>query len=403
MKSEFFINNRKKLRDLVKSKLIVITANSTLQRNSDVTYPFRQDSNFWYVSGVEEPDVLLVIDENEEYLILTSRSDVQNIMDEPVDVKKMVNRSGVNEVLDYKSGWKRLQTKLKASKQIAILEPPEDYVEIYGFYANPARKVLKEKVIQIQKVSFEDLRPIISGLRIIKQPDELKMIQKAIDISIESLNDIIKNRNIYDYEFQIEAALTEGMRSRGAMGHAFPPIVAGGKNATTIHYLSNNGRLNKNALLLVDCGAEVSNYAADIARTFSLGNISQRQKEVVEAVKEVQNIAFNILKPGLSFRDYELAVENKMGGVLKRLGLIQSTSRDNIRRYFPHATSHFLGLDTHDVGDRYTSVFEPNMVLTVEPSILISEEGIGARIEDDVVITKTGIKNLSANLPTLPN
>jgi Xaa-Pro aminopeptidase len=403
MKPEFFIKNRKKIRSLAKSELLILSANGAMQRNSDVTFPFRQDSNFWYASGVEEPDVLLVMAGEEEYFITPSRSHVQEIMDEPVDVKKMKKVSGIDQILDHKRGWERLTKQIKSSNKVAILQPPEPYVEVYGFYVNPGRQALKNKIEGIKKVGFEDLRPIFSSLRVIKQPEELKLIQKAIDISIQSLNDVIKNRDMYDYEYQIEAALTEGIRSRGAMGHAFPPIVAGGKNATTIHYLSNNDRLDKNGLVLIDFGAEVENYAADIARTITLGTPSERQLEVIEAVKEVQKFAFSILKPGLSFRDYELAVEKKMGSVLKRLGLIKSATREKIRQYFPHATSHFLGLDTHDTGDRYGSVFEPNMVIAVEPSILIAKEGIGVRIEDNVVITKSGIKNLSVNLPSILN
>lgn len=399
MKPEFFINNRQRLCELTKSKLLIISANSTLQRNSDVTYPFRQDSNFWYATGLDEPDVLLVINNGEEYLIMPQRSNVQNIMDGLIDHKKMVKKSGITDVLDWAKGWEKLSNQVKASKKVAILEPPKPYVEIYGFYTNPARQVLKDKVESLGQFEFEDLRPLFSGLRVIKQPLELKMIQQAIDISIESLNDVLKEVHQFNHEYQIEAALTEGIRSRGATGHAFPPIVAGGKNATTIHHFANNSKLESGALVLVDFGAEVENYAADIARTFSLASPSKRQLDVMHAAREVQEYAFSILKPGLSFRDYELDVEKKLGNVLRALGLIKSETREQIRRYFPHAVSHFLGLDTHDTGDRYESVFEPNMVIAVEPSILIAEEGIGVRIEDNVVITKTGIKNLSVNLP----
>ncbi len=403
MKPDFFVNNRKKLRELSKSHLLVITGNGLMQRNSDVTFPYRADSNFWYATGVEEPDVLLVMMDSEEYLILPSRSNVQEIMEEAIDVKKMLKRSGINEALDNKQGWDRLKKQIMANREVAILEPPEPYVETYGFYTNPARRVLKEQIQNIKKVEFEDLRPIFSGLRVIKQSLELKMIQKAIDISIESLNEVMKKLDQYEFEYQIEATISEGIRSRGATCHAFPPIVAGGKNAVTVHHFLNDSKLKKDNLVLVDFGAEVENYAADIARTFSLNRPTARQLEVIEAVCEVQEFAFDSVKSGVFFRDYELAVEAKMGKVLKRLGLITSESRDRIRKYFPHATSHFLGLDTHDTGDRYGSVFEPNMVIAVEPSILIPEEGIGVRIEDDVLITKTGIKNLSANLPSTFN
>ncbi len=153
-------------------------------------------------------------------------------------------------------------------------------------------------------------------------------------------------------------------------------------------------------LLLLDIGAEINNYAADITRTFAIsGKMTKRQKQVFDSVIEVQQYAFSLLKPGVVYKDYELQIEHFMGEKLRELGLITTIDKGSVRKYYPHLTSHFLGLDAHDVGD-YTTAFQENMVITVEPGIYIHDETIGIRLEDDVLITKTGYKILSSNLPS---
>jgi Xaa-Pro aminopeptidase len=156
-------------------------------------------------------------------------------------------------------------------------------------------------------------------------------------------------------------------------------------------------------LLLIDVGAEFNHYAADITRTIAVSDkVSKRQRQVYESVHDVQQFAFGLLKEGLELRSYEEQIEHYMGEQLRVLGLISTIDKESVRKYYPHSTSHFLGLDPHDVGD-YTLPLQENMVITVEPGIYIPEEGIGVRIEDDVVITKESYRNLSDNLPTTFN
>lgn len=181
----------------------------------------------------------------------------------------------------------------------------------------------------------------------------------------------------------------------GATGHAFEPIVAGGKRACTLHNVSNNAPLRSGELIVCDVGAEVSHYAADLTRTVSRGKATQRQKDVHQAVGEVQSFALGLLRPGTRMQTYENKVAKYLGGQLKQLGLITSLKTDDIRKYYPHATSHFMGLNVHDVGD-YSLPLKPNTVLTCEPGIYIPAEGIGVRIEDDVLITSGGNQVLSA-------
>jgi Xaa-Pro aminopeptidase len=171
--------------------------------------------------------------------------------------------------------------------------------------------------------------------------------------------------------------------------------VAGGKNACTLHNVSNTAPLNSGELVVCDVGAEVSHYAADITRTVCVGKPSARQKAIYAAVLDVQAYALTLLKPGANLKKYEQQVAKRMGEELKNLGLVKRADKKSVRKYFPHATSHFLGLNVHDVGD-YQVPLEPGMVLTCEPGIYIPEEGIGVRLEDDVLITKSGNKVLSA-------
>jgi Xaa-Pro aminopeptidase len=166
-----------------------------------------------------------------------------------------------------------------------------------------------------------------------------------------------------------------------------------------LHNVVNTGALAADELVLVDVGAQVEQYAADITRTYSLNaSPSRRQQAVHAAVLEVQAFAFGLLRPGILLKDYEQQIEHYMGEKLRELGLIKTITHDEVRHFYPHATSHFLGLNVHDVGD-YERTLEPGMVLTVEPGIYIQQEGIGIRIEDDVLITEKGIKILSNKLP----
>jgi Xaa-Pro aminopeptidase len=399
--SEFFAGNRQRLKELFTGTApIVVTANGLLQRGGDSTYSFAQDANFWYLTGIDEPDIILVMDRDKEYLIVPARSASRQAFDGVPNAEALVQRSGIQTIHDDKEGWAQLESRLKKVKHVATLATPAAYVEHYGMYTNPARATLVAR-LKAAKNSLEllDLLPHLVRLRMIKQQIELATIQAAINITIASIKDATKASKLrtYAYEYQIEAELSRGFRRRGAAGHAFEPIVAGGLRACTLHNVSNSGTLAADELVLLDIGAEVNHYAADITRTISLGAPSRRQQAVHAAVLDVQQFAFGLLQPGVLLKDYEQQVEHYMGEKLRELGLIKTISHDNIRQFYPHATSHFLGLNVHDVGD-YERPLEPGAVLTVEPGIYIPREGIGVRIEDDALVTPKGIKILSAKL-----
>lgn len=400
--AEFFAGNRARLRELFTGTApIVITANGLLQRGGDSSFQFQQDSGFWYLTGIDEPDVLLVMDKDKEYLILPQRDNIRETFDGAINASALSQISGITTVLNATDGFKQLSSRLKKVKHVATLAASGPYIEHYGMYANPARAQLIERMKAVNPaLELLDLREHLTRMRMVKQGVEIKAIQAAIDITVKTLKEVSRPTKLakYSYEYELEADITRGFRRRGAAGHAFAPIVAGGKRACTLHNTDNNAALTANELVILDVGAEVNHYAADISRTVSLGGKpSRRQQAVHQAVQEVQDFAYSLLKPGVLLKENEEKIEHFMGEKLRELGLIKTINKEQVRRYFPHATSHFLGLDVHDVGD-YTQPLAPGMVLTVEPGVYIPEEGIGVRIEDDVLITKTGCKIFSKRL-----
>lgn len=397
--AEFFAANRQRLTSLFTGTApIILTANGNMQRNSDVTYPFRQDSNFWYLTGINEADVILVIDKGKEYLILPPIDSVRAVFDGQPVADHLTSISGIDQVYSFEEGWRQLNKRLKKSKHIATLAAPPRYVEQQGFYTNPAKSQLIKKLKAINgDVKLLDLQSHLSLMRVVKQPAELAALKQAIAITSKAIKSVQKRS--FGYEYQVEAALTGQFRRAGASGHGFSPIVAGGPRACVLHNIDNNAALKDGQLLVVDVGAEVENYSADITRTYMpKGVASKRQKDVYAAVVAVQDFALGLVKPGTYIKANEQLIENFMGEKLRELGLIKTISSQAVRQFFPHSTSHFLGLDVHDVGD-YSQPLAPGMVITVEPGIYIAAEGLGIRIEDDVLVTRQGNKVLSHSLP----
>ena len=395
----FYSANRQKLRTLFQGTApIVLSASVPLQKGIDETF-FQQDGNFYYLTGITDPEVILVLDKDKEYLIVPEQSQYQRDFLGESDAEKFTRTSGITTVYDAKTGWKKLSSRLHKVKHVATLAPPPEYIHVYGFYTNPGRAQLVKKIKEVnESIELLDLRQHFAVMRMTKQPEEIAAINQAISITVDTLKKVKRKLAKYTHEYQIEADITHGFRWNGNGGHAFDPIVAGGANAAIIHHMHNNSPLDPKGLLLLDVGAEVAGYAADISRTYSLnGQPTKRQKQVYEAVLEVQQYAYTLLKPGAVVRDNEQKIEQFIGEKLRSLGLIKNVEHEEVRRFFPHATSHHLGIDVHDIGD-YDRPLEPGMVLTVEPGIYIQEEGLGVRLEDDILITETGYSILTEGL-----
>lgn len=394
LSTSFFVQNRATLRAKCKQCLpLIIAGNGLMQRTSDTTYAFSQDSNMWYLTGLDIPDIVLVITDDEDYLIVPERSEVRMAFDGMPDDAFIAARAGITRVLDDGKGWEHTHGLLSTTKRVGYLKPMLPYESAHGFYANPARRRVAEKIRRRNPhIELEDIRPVLAGMRCIKQTEELQCLEAAVSITKETIAELRASVDYKTmrYEYEIEAAITHGFRRRGATGHAYNPIIAAGKNATTLHYDKNNAPITGDELIVADVGAQVEHYAADITRTLSLHTPSKHQQAVYDAVADIQKQVMQLFKPGAYLRDIEHATVQLIGEHLHKLGFLKLDANEKVtRRYYPHSVSHFLGLDVHDVGD-YNQPLTPGMVLTCEPGIYIPEEGVGVRIEDDLVITDQG-------------
>lgn len=395
---QLFIRNRQRLAmALPKDSYVVLSAGKLISRSRDTEYPFRVNSNFFWASGIEEPEsVLILTSGGEQVLFVPVTTEFERLWSGVrLDIELAKQRSGVSDVRPFDPSTSSGQAKLRDYKRKLPVKPVE---------------------------ATELIRP----LRMIKDPIEIDLMKRAAAITAQgfvSAREAIKPGVM---EYQLEAELSREFLAAGANCHAYDPIVASGERACTLHYIDNDQALAASDLVLIDAGAEYANYASDVTRTWPVsGKFTSRQKSVYEAVLRVQKAAIRRLVPGVSIRDNELETGRHMTNALQDLGLLKvnnetiatiknpqklnANNSDRIfekdqayRQYFPHATSHFLGLDVHDVGD-YSRPLEPGMVLTVEPGIYIREEGIGIRLEDDIMITETGNENLTQAIPIEPD
>lgn len=398
---EFFIKARNRLQHTEQVDCVVLSANGLLQRSADIAFPFRQDSNFWYLTGLELPDALFVLDlkTSHAFIVLPKRLKHRDAWEGEINTTELTEISGITTFYEYKEGWAALTQLLLNSKTVGTILPFKAYEPNYGLHINPAKVLFARHIKKLAKEKLVDLRATMATLRSIKTSEEIQCVQKAIDITGDSLQHLRSRVVGMHSERDIAVFLQHAFMSAQAEGHAYDPIIASGKNATTIHYEKNSSLLNPRELLLLDVGASYAHYAADISRTWALQTPSKRQQDVYTAVKTVQDYAYTQLQPGVTLREYEQKVRNVMNDELTRLGLTKGGIKQASVTYFPHLTSHFLGLDVHDSG-HYDAPLQENMILTVEPGIYIPEESIGVRLEDNVLITATGIRVMSKDIPT---
>ncbi|MBP9667495.1 aminopeptidase P N-terminal domain-containing protein [Candidatus Saccharibacteria bacterium] len=399
MNSDFFTNNRKKLTELLPGSLVIMTAYSAMQRMGDMSIPFEQEANFWYLTGIEEADWLLVMDamQNTSWLVAPDISEVHRVFNGALDSEAASKQSGIKKVISQTEFDSLLRT-LATRHSVAYTTSQPVHSEHFGFVLNPAHAKLSQKLERI----FADVQTCtleLTKLRAIKQPQEVKAISAAINITKKAFEHARTHMDSYKHEYEIEADIAHIFRKSGATGHAYDPIVAAGEHACTLHYGKNSSVLKKRQLVLIDVGARMHGYAADITRTYAVGQPTKRQVEVHAKVQKAQADIIALLKPGLTVEKYQEHVTAIMMMALDELGLLGADKEAALRRYFPHAIGHGLGIDVHDELGRPASLLE-GMVLTVEPGIYIPEEGIGVRIEDDILITSSGHRNLSGGLST---
>lgn len=399
--------------------VLILPGAITVVRNADVEYPFRQESNFLYLTGFTEPDALLVVTGG-----ALPRSilfcNPKNREDEIWTGKRFGPEAALKEF-----GYD--QTFATTDTYHMIRQIANQFISLEGINYCPedlARGIqLRDRITGFRECHFGNSAHLIGEMRLIKDADEMTQLSRAAKISAQTHRDILTLVRIGMTEVELEAEFTYRFRKAGGDAcHAYAPIIAAGMHACTLHHVSTNTRIKDGDLLLVDAGCEYEGYASDITRTFPAnGTFTTEQRAIYSIVLAAQKAAIAIAKPGMLFcAVHNKAVEVVTAGLMK-LGLIErmqlsdAVASQTYRKFFPHKTSHWLGLDVHDAGDYKKNVegdalriLEPGMVLTVEPGIYIQPNtlhvekrwrGIGVRIEDDVLITETGNRLLSKNAP----
>lgn len=400
MKADFFADNRARLIEKLKGGVIVLSAYTAQQRRDDMSFKFEQESNFWYLTGIEYADWRLIIDgtRHKSWLVAPSVDAVHQVFDGSLSADQANKISGINDVIDSVAA-ERLLADLARQHSVVYTLGESVYAKYYDFALNPAPRKLRVELARIF-TSTRDCTKELVQLRAIKKPEEIAALKKAVKLTCDVFAAIKSDLATYRTESEIEAEYTYRFRRASATGHAYDPIVAAGVNACTLHYVANQGKLQKGQLVLIDVGARVGGYAADITRTYAYGAPTKRAKDVHEKVAMAQRDIIQQIGPDIPVQEYQRYVDKRMLQALIELKLARDENdTDSLRHYMPHSIGHGLGIDVHDqLGMPRT--FQPGMVMTVEPGIYIPEEKIGVRIEDDILVTASGHQNLSAKLST---
>lgn len=379
------------------NSVLIVFAGQAPVKNGDAHYHFSPDRNFFYLTG---------IDREKHILLMIKRGD-------KVDTTLFLERYD-----EFKAKWNGAVLREEEAKEISgieklrFLDEFEDFVPspilrggitkvyldfsrfFWGADTTPADKFAAELKAKRPTVELVSAESIFGELRSVKSAAEIANIQKAVDITGEGLEEMMKNAKPGMYEYELEAHFDYIVKKHGT-GFGFTTIAAGGGNATTLHYHDNNQQIADGSLVLFDLGAEWNYYSADITRTFPVnGKYTERQKQLYNIVLEAGNRVIAAAKPGLPVSRLNEIVIEYYGEELVKIGLIKDKSE--VSRYYYHGVSHGLGLETHDAGR--PKELAPGMVYTVEPGLYVAEENIGIRIEDDIVITENGCEVLSKNI-----
>lgn len=395
LSKKFFINNRKRLASKLQDNQVAIVASNVLmQRSHDTEYSYRQNSNFYYLTGIrEQVHGFVVVTKDSESLVSYKPNEYMEVWDGVITEAELARMSGVEDQVSIDIAG--LEDYLaKSFKGMEILVPSRVAQHTTNFGLNDGEVAIR-RAIESLKLDTSSLTPVLARMRGIKQPEEIELIRAAVKITKSVVSEIADTIDEYRSEAEIENELLYRFRKAGADGHSFAPIVASDSASSIIHYRQNNRELSNPSLILLDVGAEVDLYAGDISRTILTDNASPLMTQVFDSVKAVQaELIKDIVKPGLTFRELEVHTVLLLGQALHELDLIDDARNEEaIRKFYPHGVSHGLGLDVHDITD-YELPLEPGMVITIEPGLYSKELGFGVRIEDDVLITESGCEVL---------
>jgi len=374
--------------------LAIIFANEA----PNMPVPFLQDKDFYYFTGLDLPRAILAIAKTKDKVVPTlfierGIPEMEVWEGKKMTVEEAKELTGIESIqyLDrFRANISRLLPSYKRVLVNTHITQMDDGLDKRTNFVRKAR----ERNIHL---NFSPISKMMPKLRMYKDEWEVEQISKAISLTEKGILHIYQESKAGMNETVLEAMLRYETVAGGAKHQGFSPIVAGGVNATTLHYGENNCEIGKNELVLLDVGSAWNNYSADISRTFPIeGIFTPRQKDVYAAVLAVQKEIISMIKPGITMQELNTKTMELIGQALKDLGLIKENNE--IRKYYMHSIGHHLGLDTHDVSDQSIPL-QPGCIVTVEPGIYISEEAIGVRIEDDILVTEDGYRNLSISIP----
>ncbi|MCW8895263.1 aminopeptidase P N-terminal domain-containing protein [Sulfurimonas sp.] len=406
----------KKRRDILAKKLsknsIGIIFSSTYKtRSNDTDYPYRQDSNFYYLTGFKEDNSALVFvkTKNETKTVLfVQKKDAQLELwtGKRMGKKKAKKRFLVDEVFVSDDLQKRLEKYVVGKKTL--------YCDLSSKDKRVKRFLKQSSAIKTQK----NIIHFIQEMRLIKSPSEINLIKKAISITKDAHHSVMKSKKIGKKEYELLAQIEYEFKSKGAYSDAYTSIVAGGNNANTLHYIKNNKPLIDKELILIDAGSEYKHYASDITRTIPVnGKFTSSQKKLYKLVLDTQLEIISMIKPHVKRSDLQKKAEELLTKGMIKLGILKGNYKKLIKKqkhkkYYPHGIGHWMGLDVHDPApyinyDDKEIPLDKGMVLTIEPGLYIDKNdksvpkkyrGIGIRIEDNILVTKDGYENLSKDI-----
>lgn len=408
---EYKKRREKLLASLKPHSIAVVCSAVEKTRSNDTCYPYRQNSNFYYLTGFNEKDSALVLLKKKKkikMILFVKENDPQTQLWEGkvLGVEEAKKRFLVDEVYPVSKFKKKFSKLLEKKRRI--------YYEFSNDCAFASLIEAKTKHLFIRK----NLSKIIEKMRLIKSKSEIALMKKGLEITKKAHHKAMKIKKAGLMEYELQAKFEYIFKKNGASGDAYTTIVAGGNNANTLHYTKNGNKLKKGELVLIDAGCEYDCYATDITRTIPVsGRFSKAQKEVYKLVLQTQKRVIKMIKPGVLRSDLQKEAQKILTRGMVRLGILKGSAKKllkkgKFKRYYPHGIGHFMGLDVHDQNPYTTKSgkeipLESGMVLTIEPGLYLPKNdkkipkryrGIGVRIEDDIVVTLTGYCNLSKGI-----
>jgi Xaa-Pro aminopeptidase len=410
--SRLFVHNREKLAARMKrNSLAIVQSADIMPRSADGVMPFIQNSDLFYLTGVDQEETTLLLfpdaaeEKHREILFLRETNDhIRTWEGDKLTKEQAREATGIQTVLWSHEFALQFRTLALQAETIYLTlnEHPRAVIEVETRDSRFARQCREQFPLH----HFERLAPLLYQMRCVKHEIETALIKEAIASTDAGFRRLLGFVRPGVWEYEIEAELAHEWMRRRSRGFAYPPIIATGENACVLHYVTNDHRCEDGQLLLLDVAAEYANYNSDLTRTIPVnGRFTPRQRLVYDAVLRVFRECCRMLRPGVLLREYQKRVERVMEEELLRLGLLdadevkrQDPEKPLLKKYFPHGTSHHLGLDVHDVSPANYPLCA-GMVLTVEPGIYIREEQLGVRLENDVLITENGCVDLMEQIP----